>query len=228
MIKTIFCLRRLANLSLEEFLSHWLEYHGPIAARGKSLRRYVQYHALADDPSRKLVVKAELSTVEPFDGFAVTWTDSIEALSSTLESSAEGIEDDTVFIDMMRSVFCMTQEQVIVEPESSVPEDFHNPSYVFIECLRRRSDLDRAGFQKAWLHHGEFARSAHSQRLLTGYIQSHTLLGDAGRVEGLGSAEEPFDGLAFTYFDSIAKFKLMASQIATRERFEEEKNFIDF
>jgi hypothetical protein len=64
--------------------------------------------------------------------------------------------------------------------------------------------------------------------LLMGYIQNHTLIGDAGRVPGLGSDQEPWDGVVTAYFDSVAKFKaLVTSPLASQESFEDEKKFID-
>lgn len=224
MIKLIYCLRRLPHLSREEFQDHWLEHHAQFRRRLKSLRRYVQYHTLAHDPIREAMAQAGEGAVEPFDGVSIGWWDNLEALKAGMDHSpdvAAALEDEKLFIDHSRSLACLTREQVIVEPEGSVP-------YVLIECLRRRSDMDRADFQQRWLHHAEIGRRAHAQGLLMGYIQNHTLLGAAGRLEGLGAAEEPFDGVVTAYFASLVTFKtLVASPLAAQESFEDEKTFID-
>ncbi|MBI3951665.1 MAG: EthD domain-containing protein [Acidobacteria bacterium] len=228
MIKMIYCLRRLPHLSLEEFQAHWLEHHSQFGPRLKHARRYVQYHTLTNDPIQEAMAQAAASGVEPFDGFAVSWWDSLDGFKTEMEKSdvvAAALEDEKFFIDHKRSVACLTQEQVIVEPEGAVP-------YVLVECLRRRSELNRAAFQKAWLKHSEIGRRAHAQGGLQGYIQNHTLLeGDTIGLEGLealGTAPETWDGVATAYFDSVAKFKaLVASPLAAEEAFEDERTFID-
>jgi hypothetical protein len=63
---------------------------------------------------------------------------------------------------------------------------------------------------------------------LAGYIQNHTLIGDAGRVEGLGSGDEPFDGVTTAYFNSVVQFRsLVGSPLAAEESFADEQKFID-
>jgi len=223
MVKLMYCLRRQPHLSLEEFQAHWLEYHSQFGLRIKSCRRYVQYHNLANDPIREMMAQAGAATVEPYDGLAVAWFDSLEAFRTAMEKSsdvAEALEDEKLFIDHSRSNACLTQEQVVVEPQGPV-------SIVLIECLRRRSDMDRVAFQKAWLHHSEIPRRAHTQGFLMGYIQNHTLLGEAGAVGEL-TAEEPFDGIVTAYFGSLIRFRaLITSPLAAQESFEDEKKFID-
>ncbi|MGH7417889.1 MAG: EthD domain-containing protein, partial [Candidatus Rokuibacteriota bacterium] len=47
MIKLVFCLRRLPNLSREEFQRYWLDTHGPLVrqlAPALGVKRYVQVH----------------------------------------------------------------------------------------------------------------------------------------------------------------------------------------
>ncbi len=224
MIKLVYCLRRLPHLSLQEFQGHWLEHHSQFGRSLKPVRRYVQYHTLANDPIREAMAQAGASAVESYDGIAIAWWDSVDAMRAEMEKNstvAAALEDEKLFIDHSRSVACLAQEQVIVEPVGDVP-------YVLIECLRRRSDIDRSAFQAAWLNHASIGRRAHAQGLLMGYIQNHTLLGDAGQVEGLGVEEEPWDGVVTAYFESVATFKaLVASPLAAQESFEDEKKFID-
>jgi hypothetical protein len=215
----MYCLRRLPHLSLEEFQSHWLEYHSQFG-RLKFVRRYIQYHTLPNDPTREIMIQGGTGTIEPFDGLAVIWFDSIEAFRIAMEKNSGSIEaqdDEKLFIDHSRSVACWTQEHVIVEPEDPAP-------IVLIACLHRRSGMDRADFQKAWLRHSEVGLRAHAQGFLTGYIQN---LGEAGTVGEL-TATEPFDGILTAYFSSVIKFKaLMSSPLGAQKVFEDEKKFID-
>jgi hypothetical protein len=226
MIKAIFCLRRLPELTFQEFQDHWYHVHAQFITRTKRLRRYVQYHALVDDPSTNHAPKAEMGSVEPFDGFAVCWFDRIEDMFAPTHYQSEGIEDDKVIIGLERSVLCITREDFIIEPEGIVePKDL--TPYVFIECLRRGPELERNRFKKAWLDHGEFFRHAHSRGRLKGYIQSHTLPSKDMPPEGFGLKVEPFDGVAFSYFDSIADFKKNAPELNSTESIEAGQKFID-
>ena len=224
MTKLIYCIRRRPHLSLEEFQAHWREHHSQFGKRVKTIRRYVQYHTLANDPIREAMAQAGVSKVETYDGIAIAWFDSMEALQEEMKHNsvvAEALEDEQHFIDHSRSVATITEEKVVVEPVAP-------GNVVLIECLRRRADMDRGAFSKAWSQHAHIGQKAHQMGLLMGYIQNHALPGDAARVPGLGSNEEPWDGIVTAYFDSIAKFKaLVASPLAAQESFEDEKKFID-
>src|SRR5690348_12433346 len=87
MLKMIYCLRRVKSLSLEEFQGHWLEFHSQFGKRLKSLRRYVQYHALANDPIREAMAQAGASHVETYDGLAIGWFDSREAMQAEMDNA---------------------------------------------------------------------------------------------------------------------------------------------
>jgi hypothetical protein len=227
MIKMIYCLRRLPHLSLEEFQAHWLEYHSQFVRRSPLIRRYVQYHTLTNDPVREAMSQTRASSVEPYDGVTIVWWDDVEALKTDMTESphvAAALEDEKYFIDHHRSVAFLTHEQVIVEPEGAVP-------YVLIECLRRRSDIDRGEFQKRWLDHGDIGRRATALGL-AGYIQNHTLLDGASdglaELETLGTHPEAWDGVTTAYFESVVKFRLLVSSpLAAQESFKDEKKFID-
>lgn len=224
MIKLIYCLRRLPHLSLEEFQQHWLEHHSHFGKQIKTLRRYVQCHALANDPIREALKQAGASGVETYDGLALAGFDSLEALQAEMGNNpvvAAALEDEKYFIDHSRSSALLVDEKVIVEPVGP-------GNIVLVECLRRRSDIDRKLFSERWLHHAHIGRRAHELGLLMGYIQNHTLIGDAARVPGLGNNDEPWDGVVTAFFHSVATFKALAAHpLASQESFTEEKTFID-
>jgi uncharacterized protein (TIGR02118 family) len=69
MIKRLTLIYRRDGMSVEEFRRHWLEVHGPLAARTPGLRRYVQHHVL-ESRSRHNVLRP--------DGIAELWFDSAE------------------------------------------------------------------------------------------------------------------------------------------------------
>ncbi len=225
MIKLLYCIRRKPGLSLAEFQQHWREHHADLVRRVTIVRRYVQLHTLAEDPIREAMAQAGASGLDTFDGVAVLWLDSLEALRTAIERDpavTAALDDEKFFIDHGRSTACIADEHVVVEP---VPPG----NIVLIECLRRRADIDRPTFSERWIHHQHIGKRAYSELgLLMGYIQNHTLVGDAGRVPGVGGADEPFDGIVQGFFHSIATFKaLVGHPLACQESFNDEKHFID-
>ena len=74
MIRLVYVLRRLPNLSRQEFQTYWQDTHGPLVAKHSTVmrvRRYVQTHTL-DDPINDLL-QAPRGTAEPYDGVAELW-----------------------------------------------------------------------------------------------------------------------------------------------------------
>ncbi len=223
MIKLIYCLRRVPGLSLREFQEHWLEQHARFGRDNRITRRYVQYHRLEDDPIVAAMAQAGASQVEPFDGVAISWWDDLDSVRTAMDSPevAAALEDERHFIDHRRSTACLTTERVIIEPCADVP-------IVLFECLRRRSDIDRAEFSRRWEEHGKIGRRAHAAKLLMGYVQNVTLT--SGAQDGLEAIAGPdsWDGVTTGYFESIAKMKtLMASPLVTQDAYKEERAFMD-
>lgn len=95
MVKAIFIASRLPGLTHEEFFRHWLEVHGPLAAKLPGLRRYVQNHALLQAyPLRGMT----------HDGWAELWFDDLEALQRAYASPQwEALREDgrTLFAQPM-------------------------------------------------------------------------------------------------------------------------------
>ena len=218
-------MRRLPHLSLEEFLAHWIDVHAVLNEPFRLIRGYVQYHTLADDPTREVLTKARLSKLDPYDGVPSAWYDNIEDMLTEHDVNktpyaVPAVKDHNLFIDDDRSVACFTDEHPIVEPGGAVP-------YVLIGCLRRGSGIEPAEFQRDWLSQAGIVRLAHAQGLIEGLVQNHAHIGNTGNIEGIGSAEEPWDGIETTYFNSIAGFKTFAASEIAQKWFEAEKPFID-
>ncbi|MFZ0715722.1 EthD domain-containing protein [Mycobacterium sp.] len=122
MIKIVFCLRRKPELSAEEFQRYWLEDHAQLVRKyGATLgvRRYTQSHSF-DDPRIAASITARGSHLEPYDGVAELWWDSVEdivAAGATEEGRAAGralLEDERTFIDLANSPIFYAQEHVIL------------------------------------------------------------------------------------------------------------------
>jgi hypothetical protein len=120
-MKVIYCLRRLPELTPEEFRQHWLEVHGPLVrAHQQALRivRYVQVHTDYGPFLEKL--RAFRGSPEPYDGVAEIWYQSREALETLgrdpagREASRKLLEDERRFVDSARSPIWTGEERVIV------------------------------------------------------------------------------------------------------------------
>ena len=122
MIKLTFCLKRLPNLSLEEFQSYWFDKHGPLVRSHQEalrIKRYVQLHTL-DDPTNAAFREAR-GGPEGFDGVAQLWWDSLEDLQAAMESETgqkaalELLEDEKTFIDHANSPLWIGEERPVIE-----------------------------------------------------------------------------------------------------------------
>jgi len=121
MVKLVFCLRRLPQLSRADFQRYWREGHGPLVRRHAAtlrIRRYVQVHT-REDPLNG-VLQASRGGPEPYDGVAELWWESREDLQAATASSEgqraslELLEDERRFIDLERSPLWVAEEHPVV------------------------------------------------------------------------------------------------------------------
>ena len=87
MIKLVYCLRRLPELSREQFQQYWFDKHAPLVRKNAEtlrIRRYVQAHSL-DDPMNE-ALRGGRGGAEPYDGVAELWWDTVEDLQEAMES----------------------------------------------------------------------------------------------------------------------------------------------
>ncbi|MBI5117097.1 EthD domain-containing protein [Candidatus Poribacteria bacterium] len=116
MIKVIYCLRRKAGMSIEEFQKYWLGTHAAFGKNIEGVKRYVQAHALGGELQEMLAEGHPAGKNEPFDGVAELWFD--EADLRELSGKPGGLAalmDEANFIDFDRSVIFLAKEHVIVE-----------------------------------------------------------------------------------------------------------------
>ena len=120
MLHLIFCLRRLPQLSRQEFQRYWREHHAPLVrahAAALGIRRYVQAHT-ADHPVAEAAAAAR-GAPEPFDGVAELWFDADELLrlmqtDSGTEAARALLEDERRFLDLARSPIFVAEDYVAV------------------------------------------------------------------------------------------------------------------
>jgi uncharacterized protein (TIGR02118 family) len=122
MIRIVLCMRRLPTLSPDAFYRYWLESHGPLVRRhapALRIRRYTQGHTFTD-PRIDPAVEARGCRVQPYDGLAEVWWDSIEDLieaAMTPEGRSAGkalLQDERTFIDLPNSSMFYVREHEIV------------------------------------------------------------------------------------------------------------------
>ena len=122
MIKLVYCLRRVSNLSREEFQKYWRETHAPLVkerAATLGIRRYVQVHTI-DSGFYGALRSSRVSEEDAYDGVAELWCDDTGSLASSTgtdearTASRELLEDESNFIDFSRSVIFVAEENPVV------------------------------------------------------------------------------------------------------------------
>ena len=120
-MKVIYCLRRLPELTHEEFLRYWLEVHGPLVRahqRVLLIVRYIQVHTDYGPFLEKL--RAFRGSPKPYDGVAEIWYESREALETlgrdpaARAASRKLLEDERRFVDSARSPIWMGEEHPVI------------------------------------------------------------------------------------------------------------------
>jgi uncharacterized protein (TIGR02118 family) len=95
MIKVISIAAKMPGLTDDEFYGHWLEVHGPMAAKVPGIRRYVQNHAVRDTAGLRPMTH---------DGWAEIWWDDLESMRrahATPEWAALREDGRTLFANNM-------------------------------------------------------------------------------------------------------------------------------
>jgi len=241
MIKLIYCLRRLPDLSREKFQRYWREKHGPLVVSHKddmNVRRYVQCHTI--DDARMEEQRKASGRPEWFDGVAELWWKSLEEFApaqptpARQKSNFELDQDERKFIDLSRSPVWLSEEFPFVE-EIPEDQDCAKPSLriKLVYCLRRLPSLSLDDFQGYWrTNHGPLVRSVANAIGTRRYVQCHTRY---DQINDMMRAPEDrpqrYDGVAELWWDSTESRR---PQVIPPERlqantllFEDEKRFID-
>lgn len=121
MVKIVYIIRKRTDLSFDEFSKYWRTEHAALVKRVGYLlgiRRYVQSHVIAPEIGGKLSASRE--SLEPFDGVAEIYFDSLEAFgeghfSAEVEEAQRSIiADEDVFLDRKRSSIFLSEDHVII------------------------------------------------------------------------------------------------------------------
>ncbi len=102
-----------------------------------------------------------------------------------------------------------------------------------VYAIRRRADFSAIAFQRRWLAHGALVKEVATTIRVRRYTQSHTLSTAVNvQIAAPRGANQPFDGVAELWWDSINDFLAAASipagQAAYKRLLADESEFIDF
>ncbi len=219
MIKLVEGLRRVPSLRREEFQQHWLEHHASLLLNIPTLRSYVQYHTIGNNPMARKTV----ATDPPFDGHACYWWDSLDAFRSVRNSPEyqRVLEDLKYFVDPNGSFLCYVEEHMIAGIDEGA-------DLVLIECHSHRPGQRRADFQKGWYENtGGFGREIYKTGLMSGFLQNN-VYNPSSETDSLGLDQTRFDGVGFAYYYSLAQLTACVSlPIVTDRAFKAEDGFTD-
>ncbi|MCE0494716.1 EthD domain-containing protein [Vibrio salinus] len=123
MIKLICIVKRLPELSYDEFLEHWVNNHARLIkkhANVLSIEKYVQSHAVRSNRAQSDITSLRNMTDVEFDGVAELWYPSMESHLSRKNSPegtlalAEIITDEKRFVDLSQSRMWYSNEVTVI------------------------------------------------------------------------------------------------------------------
>ena len=130
MVKLVYCVRRRADVSAEEFHAYWRERHAPLVTSFVAImraRRYIQSHTLVTDLND--VFRASRGVAPAYDGITEVWWDCEEDLRASMASDDGRIayqallDDENKFIDFAQSRVFITREHLIFDRDLNHPYD---------------------------------------------------------------------------------------------------------
>jgi len=123
MIKFVYCIRKRASLTDEEFHTYWREKHGSfIRSIAKTLNatKYIQSHTI-DTPVNAEIIKSRGLGSPVYDGVTEIWWETMDDFLAAI-STAEGIEaaqkyvaDEGNFVDFAQSCAFLTEEYTVFD-----------------------------------------------------------------------------------------------------------------
>jgi hypothetical protein len=122
LVKLHYPLRHLPSLTLDEAQLYWRTNHGPIIRRNGTagnIKRYIQVHRFEDELEEQLR-EARGTVVEPYTGHAELWFERSArapgaATPEMMLSGRLAYEDETNFIDFVRSTTFYAKERVFID-----------------------------------------------------------------------------------------------------------------
>jgi len=122
-IKGVYVLNALPDLSREACQRYWLMHHGALArsyGAAMGFLRYIQSHTI-DEPLND-VFRESRGAMVPYDGLTEVWFDRMELTQIMSTPDGEGfkgfgllLEDEKTFVDFSRSSVWFAKEHVVID-----------------------------------------------------------------------------------------------------------------
>ena len=210
MVTRMGILTRRPDLTREQFRRHWLEVHGPLAARLPGLRRYPQNHVV--DTSQLAIDHARGAW--EVDGFSQLWFDDLDAMRRAIE--VPELRPDLPDI----ANFCGGVKLVVCQPNVVVPIAADaGPLVKRMSILTRRPEITAERFRDEWF--GFHAEAVRKFPNLMGYTQNLVVDREGADLTSPASYEQvPIDGVVELWFRSVddvrTAFSSPAAEVSQR------------
>ena len=210
MITRMGILTRRPDLTPEQFRRHWLEVHGPLAARLPGLRRYHQNHVV--DASQLAIDHARGAW--EVDGFSQLWFDDVDAMRRAVESPERRPDLPDI------ANFCGGVKLVVCQPNVVVPVAADaGPLVKRMSILTRRPDITAERFRDEWF--GFHAEAVRKFPNLMGYTQNLVIDREGADLTNPAPYEQvPIDGVVELWFRSVddvrTAFSSSAAEVSQR------------
>jgi hypothetical protein len=110
MINVVYCIRRRADLTLQQFLDHWANVHAPIVLDNLAALRLAGYQRIVPrDHEMSAPIERRNVLQPPYDGIAIlTWASDEDLQQSLKDPRALEVQralarDEKLFIDASQS-----------------------------------------------------------------------------------------------------------------------------
>ena len=212
MLKLVCFLHRRSDLDRESFHRHWREKHGPLIAGipklAQHVARYEQNPRLESDYARD---DNDGSSFSEFDGATIMWFESLSAYQAYAGHplyTDQIAPDEEDFLDRARTTWFMSHD---AERKIGSQEDEVRAGVKLLALLKRRPDLDAAGFHTYWSGpHGDLFRETPELReTILAYQQNHRTAEDYARGDTRDNTRDkaiPWDGMAEQWYGSLEDF----------------------
>jgi uncharacterized protein (TIGR02118 family) len=183
-------LKKKSEWSIEEFRSHWLLRHGPLARRLSGLRGYVQNH-IVNKGFKGVDIPRD---AEEYDGFSQLWFDNDAAMHAAIATDLGRalVADESHFIGDLR--IALVQEDEIVPPAN------RQSLVKYMSLLTRRGNITPERFCSEWK--GPHASQARALPGVRGYRQNLIIERQVPKGAPVGYERLPIDGVSELWFDN--------------------------
>lgn len=183
-------LRKREDLTTEAFRKHWLEVHGPIAAKIPGLRRYFQHHVI-DSEQRGIDYNRSNLVI---DGFSELW---FEDMSTTQQSSLT--PDNIKMLAEDEARFIGDLKLIVAKKTVVIPTACDKRLIKRMSTIKRLPDIDFEAFKRGWEDHAEILLSMPG---IEGYAQNLVLDRTIQRGKSAAYEELPIDGVVELWFEN--------------------------